>query len=45
MVIGNLDVPCFPIPPDETDPPLIIDADTVLASSITPKRLKAIARW
>ena len=45
MVIGGLDVPCFAIPPYETDPPLIVGANAVLASSITPKRLKAIATW
>ena len=45
MVIGDLDVPCFAIPPDETDPPLIVDANTVLAPAITPECLEAVARW
>ena len=44
MVIGDLNVPCFAIPPLETDPPLIVDANAVLASSITPQSFGAIAR-
>lgn len=43
MVVGDLDTPCFAIAPDEADPPLIVDADTVLASSVAVKCLKAIA--
>ena len=44
MVIGDLNVPCFAIPPPETDPSLIVDANAVLASSITPQSFEAIAR-
>ena len=44
MLISDLDGPCFATAPDETDPPLIVDTNTVLASSVAPKCLKAIAK-
>ena len=30
--------------PNETDPPLIVDADAVLSSPVAPELLKAVAR-
>lgn len=43
MIINDLDVPCVPVEPDETDPPAIVDADTVPALAVAPKGLEAIA--
>ena len=43
MEIGELDVPCFASAPGEANPPLIVDANSVLASSVATKRLVAIA--
>lgn len=44
MIVGNLDVPRFAIPPFEADPPLIVDADAVLAPTIAVQRLQTVAR-
>jgi hypothetical protein len=41
MVVDNLDVPTFAVTPHETDPPLIVDADTVLPFRV--QRLQLIA--
>lgn len=45
MVIDYLYFEGVALLPLETDPPLFIDADTVLARAITAKHLKAIGRW
>jgi len=45
MIINNFDVFCKSIRPTKADSPLIIDANTVLAQTITLERLKAIAEW
>lgn len=43
MIVGNLDVPRLAIPPLEAEPPLIVDADAVLASTIAVQRLQTVA--
>jgi len=43
MIIRNLDAPRFAIPPLEAYPPLIVDADAVLALTITVQRLQTVA--
>lgn len=42
MVINHFDVFCKSIRPAKTDAPLIIDANTVLTSTIALKRFKTI---
>ena len=44
MVIDELDVVGIGILPTETDPPLIVDADTVLAAAITLEFLEPVPR-
>lgn len=43
MVINDLDVISFVIAPLETNPPLVVDADAILARSIAFEFLKAIS--
>ena len=43
MVVGDFDAVRVSILPDKTDPPLIIDPDTVLPLAIAPELLEAIA--
>jgi hypothetical protein len=45
MIINNFNVFSESIRPTKADSPLIIDANTVLAGTITPERLKVIAGW
>jgi hypothetical protein len=44
MVVYNLNVVRVAVSPDEAEPPLIVDADTVLPGSITYQRLQVIRR-
>jgi hypothetical protein len=44
VVIDNLNLVGISCSPAKTDPPLIIDANTVLAGAIASELLKAIAR-
>lgn len=44
MVIDYLNLKGIAILPLETDPPLVIDTDAVLARTITAKHLKTIGR-
>jgi hypothetical protein len=44
VIVDNFNVPGIPINPAETNPPLAVDADAVLAHSIAPKHLKCVAR-
>ena len=44
MIIDDFDIPNLSVAPYEADPPLIIDADAVLAVSRTAQRFKAVAR-
>jgi hypothetical protein len=44
VVIHDFNFPCLTFAPPETDPPLIVDADTMLTASITVQGLKAVAR-
>ena len=41
----DLDVVRVAVIPPETDPPLTVDANAVLASTITSQALETIARW
>src|SRR5689334_1344584 len=42
VVIDNFYVVCVSVTPDETDPPLIVNSDTVLPVPVTFKRFKPI---
>lgn len=44
MVINDFDCGGVVINPDETDPPLVVDSNAVLALAVSPKRLQAITR-
>jgi hypothetical protein len=44
MIIHDFDVVCFSIQPCETNPKLIVDPNTVLASAISFKRFQPDAR-
>jgi hypothetical protein len=43
MVIHNFDIVSIAFSPDETEPPLIIDPDTVLAGPIAHQGLQVVA--
>ena len=43
MIVHDLDVVGVAAPPDEADPPLLVDADAVLAAASTLQRLEAVA--
>lgn len=45
MVIDRFDVVCVTGMPTKADAPLIIDADAVLACSVSLEFLEAVARW
>src|SRR5438132_179688 len=44
VIVDDLDIPCAVLAPVETDSPLIVDADAVLAAPAALQRLKAVAR-
>lgn len=44
MVVGNLDIECLTVSPYKAYPPLIIDADAVLALAVARQGLQPIAR-
>lgn len=44
MIVHNLNVVCVIFSPDETDSPLIIDPNAVLALTIPSESLKTISR-
>jgi hypothetical protein len=44
VVIGNFNIERISVPPAETDSPLVVYADAVLARPIAPKRLQSIPR-
>lgn len=43
MIIHDLNFVCVRIAPDETDPPLIVNANAVLARPVSLQRLEPIA--
>jgi hypothetical protein len=43
MIVDNLGAVNVPVPPLEADPPLLIDANTVLAEPVAGKRLQMIS--
>lgn len=45
MVIHNLHIMGVVVTPCETDTPLVINPDAVLAGAVVPERFKAVARW
>lgn len=45
MVVNDLDLPCFPVAPDEADTPSVIDANTVLTSTVRPQSFETVAGW
>jgi hypothetical protein len=45
MVIHDLELFGPAIMPHKTNPPLVIDADRMLSSSIAPEDFKSIAGW
>ena len=42
MIVDDLDVESMPVTPLETDPPLLVDPNAVLALSITLQRLELL---
>jgi hypothetical protein len=44
MVIDDLDVLCTGLDPAEADPPLVVDADTVLPPTVALQWLEPVAR-
>ena len=44
VIVDDLDIERVTIAPDKTDPPLVIDANTVLARTIARQTFQAIAR-
>ena len=44
MIIDDFDIVGMAVPPDETNPPLSIDADTVLTSAISLQSFQLIPR-
>lgn len=44
MIVNNIDLIGMAVLPDETDPPLCIDADAVLAPAISLQGLQPVAR-
>jgi hypothetical protein len=45
MIVHNLDILCAAVAPNETDPPLGVDADRMLSLSIPDKSLQPVSRW
>jgi hypothetical protein len=45
MVVDDFDIPWSLVTPDETGPPLAVDADAVLPGPVTLQYLQAIAGW
>jgi hypothetical protein len=43
MIVDNLDIEGFAIPPDKANPPLIIDADAVLALPVPRQSFQPVA--
>lgn len=43
VVVDNFDFIGYTLPPDEADTPLIVDANAVLAFTVTPECLQPIA--
>jgi hypothetical protein len=44
MIVGDFDVPRCAIVPHKAEPPLIVDADTVLTLTISAQDFQAVAR-
>jgi len=44
MVVGNLDIECLTVSPYKAYPPLIIDADAVLALAVARQGFQPVAR-
>ncbi len=44
VIVDDLDIEGVTIAPDKTDPPLVVDANTVLARTIARQTFQAIAR-
>ena len=45
MVIDDLNLVGIPITPDETNSPLVIDADAVLPSPVAVQGFQPVSRW
>ena len=44
MIVHYFDIVCVVFSPDETDPPLVIDPNAVLAFTVPSERLETISR-
>jgi hypothetical protein len=44
MIVDDLNVPGFAVPPNKTYPPLIVDANAVLPLAVAVQRLQTITR-
>ena len=45
MIIDDFDIESIAIAPDEAHPPLVVDANAVLAAAIAAQRLQPVAGW
>jgi hypothetical protein len=45
MIVNDLDLVRVTISPPKADPPLIVEANTVLPDAIASKLLEAVPRW
>src|SRR5260370_42263876 len=45
VIVHYFNVMRLAIPPDEADPPLIVDPNTVLSSAISLERFEMVPRW
>jgi hypothetical protein len=45
VIIDDFNFVCFPIAPDKTKPPLIVNADALLSLAIAMQSFEAIGRW
>jgi hypothetical protein len=45
MVVDDFDILSASVLPNKAHPPLVIDADAVLASAIAPQKFKPISGW
>lgn len=45
MIVHDLDIVRVAVAPAEADPPLVVDANAVLAAPIALERFQPVARW
>jgi hypothetical protein len=45
MIVGDPDLVCMVVFPDEDDPPLLVDADAVICAQVSGEFFKTVAGW